>query len=102
MRVTGGVSGRIDRWMMRRLRAKGWIVFWLDKPARHCKAVCWLEQYEQEMAPRPHPATAGEMPTPTIQHWQSEGVKLTKRYVRHSGRGWEESDDIGGPWTPAQ
>jgi len=38
-----------ERLLVQLLRRRGWIVFWLDKPARHCsKDVCWLNLYESE------------------------------------------------------
>jgi hypothetical protein len=57
--------GRFERWlhnlsmfpqrlMMRYLRSRGWIVFWLDKPARHCGPNtpdgCWIKLYQEEIA----------------------------------------------------
>ena len=40
----------IERWMMRFLRRRGWVVFYLDEVARHCgeRQVCWVELYQQE------------------------------------------------------
>lgn len=39
----------IERLMMRYLRWRGWVVFWLDKEARHCNGgTCWLDLYEEE------------------------------------------------------
>lgn len=35
------------RWMARFLRRRGWVVFYLDDPCRHCTAVCWLDCYLQ-------------------------------------------------------
>ena len=46
----------IERLMMRYLRRRGWVVFWLDPECRHCYATnfgkgnpmdCWLELYNQ-------------------------------------------------------
>jgi len=39
----------IERWMMRFLKRRGWVVFYLDKPARICKApgFCWMVIYEE-------------------------------------------------------
>lgn len=38
----------IERLMMRFLRWRGWVVFWLDEPARHCSdGSCWLRLYEE-------------------------------------------------------
>lgn len=34
-----------DRLLVRYLRRRGWIVFWLDEEARVCRAVCWLRTY---------------------------------------------------------
>lgn len=45
---------KIDRLLMRYLRRRGWVVFWLDEPARRCSAqrecpgVCWMALYEDE------------------------------------------------------
>lgn len=36
-----------ERLLMRYLRRRGWVVFWLDEPAQHCSAVCWLHEYRQ-------------------------------------------------------
>ena len=39
----------IERWMMRFLRKRGWVVFYLDEPARKCRGdFCWLALYESE------------------------------------------------------
>lgn len=40
----------LDRLLMRYLRRRGWVVFWLDGPARHCgdRQNCWVELYEVE------------------------------------------------------
>jgi hypothetical protein len=36
----------IEQWMMKYLRRKGWIVFWLDEPAKKCgNDLCWLKLY---------------------------------------------------------
>lgn len=41
--------GKLDQLLMRYLRRRGWVVFWLDKQARHCGyAGCWLEMYESQ------------------------------------------------------
>ena len=38
------------RMMMRYLRRRGWVVFYLDEQARTCGAgTCWLEVYQAEM-----------------------------------------------------
>ena len=38
------------RIMMRYLRKRGWVVFYLPKEARKCdKDTCWLHLYESEM-----------------------------------------------------
>jgi hypothetical protein len=35
--------------MMRFLRKRGWVVFYLDEPARKCfSGHCWLKLYESE------------------------------------------------------
>lgn len=39
---------RFERFLVRFLRRRGWIVFWLDKPARKCRHECWLELYLAE------------------------------------------------------
>jgi hypothetical protein len=40
-----------QRIMMRYLRSRGWVVFWLDEQARFCKSSndCWLKLYQNEM-----------------------------------------------------
>jgi hypothetical protein len=39
----------LERWMMRFLRKRGWVVFYLDEPARKCfSGHCWLKLYESE------------------------------------------------------
>lgn len=38
----------IEQFMMRYLRKRGWIVFWLDECARECKDTCWLKLYMDE------------------------------------------------------
>ena len=37
------------RIMMRYLRKRGWVVFYLEENARACKGVCWLDLYKQKM-----------------------------------------------------
>lgn len=38
-----------EKWMMRYLRKRGWVVFYLDEFARKCqKGFCWLSLYETE------------------------------------------------------
>lgn len=50
---------RIEQWMMRYLRKRGWVVFWLDEEARTCPIAqvkhypnqtldCWLALYESD------------------------------------------------------
>ena len=34
-----------ERWMMRFLQKRGWVVFYLEEPARECRAVCWMKEY---------------------------------------------------------
>jgi len=37
-----------QRWMMKYLRKRGWVVFYLDDAARTCNnGVCWLNLYKQ-------------------------------------------------------
>lgn len=39
-----------NRWMAYWLRRRGWVCFYLDKPARHCgpgPGGCWLQLYEE-------------------------------------------------------
>jgi hypothetical protein len=37
-----------QRLMARFLRKRGWVVFYLDKQARHCSDdFCWLKLYEE-------------------------------------------------------
>lgn len=54
----------LDRWLARYLKRRGWVVFWLDEPARYCHVSdgvcsakpnfdpwtsgCWLALYESE------------------------------------------------------
>jgi hypothetical protein len=39
-----------ERIMVRYLRKKGWVVFWLDKESRVCnEGTCWLQLYEDAM-----------------------------------------------------
>ncbi len=37
------------RIMMRYLRKRGWVVFYLEEKARECKDLCWLKLYAQEI-----------------------------------------------------
>lgn len=47
--MNGKKSGKIEQWMMRHLRQRGWVVFWLDERARKCPGnFCWLKLYEAE------------------------------------------------------
>jgi len=34
--------------MMNYLKKRGWVVFYLEPEARHCKNMCWLKLWEQE------------------------------------------------------
>lgn len=37
-----------ERLMCNFLRKRGWVVFYLDKPIRHCiDGFCWLKLYEE-------------------------------------------------------
>lgn len=36
------------RLMMRFLRKRGWVVFYLEEEFRQCKDVCWLKLYLSE------------------------------------------------------
>ena len=45
--------GMIDRLLMRYLRWRGWVVFWLDEPARFCNGECWLRLYESGRKRKP-------------------------------------------------
>ena len=38
------------RIMMRYLRKRGWVVFYLEKDARKCNDMCWLDLHEGEMS----------------------------------------------------
>ncbi len=39
-----------QRMMMRYLRSRGWIVFWLDEVSRKCNGdICWLKLYQEEI-----------------------------------------------------
>lgn len=40
----------LERLLMRYMRWRGWVVFWLDEPARHCgdRQSCWIELYQYE------------------------------------------------------
>lgn len=43
--------GWLNKWMMRYLRNRGWVVFYLDENARACDqrhGVCWLQLHENE------------------------------------------------------
>ena len=35
--------------MMRYLRKRNWVVFYLEPEVRRCNDMCWLRLYEQEM-----------------------------------------------------
>ena len=35
--------------MMRYLRKRGWVVFYLDEEVRECKDMCWLKLYKEEL-----------------------------------------------------
>ena len=37
------------RIMMRFLRKRGWVVFYLEPEQRTCKGVCWLKLYNSEL-----------------------------------------------------
>jgi len=37
------------RVMMRYLRKRGWVVFYLESQYRDCKGVCWLKLYNSEL-----------------------------------------------------
>ena len=37
------------RIMMRYLRKRNWVVFYLEPKARKCNGICWLKLYEAEM-----------------------------------------------------
>lgn len=38
-----------DRILMKYLRKRGWVVFWLETKYRKCnKGSCWLKLYEEE------------------------------------------------------
>lgn len=37
----------LDWLLVKYLRRRGWVVFWLEPEARPCKSVCWLEEYER-------------------------------------------------------
>ena len=56
----------LEIWLARWLRRRGWVVFWLDEPARSCRLAldgvlgvrvpgphhgCWLALYEQQERP---------------------------------------------------
>lgn len=41
------VRRAIERLLMRFLRHRAWIVFWLDEEPRHCTGVRWLDLYQQ-------------------------------------------------------
>ena len=39
----------IQQLMMRFLRRRGWVVFYLDEQARSCKSgTCWLQLYQEQ------------------------------------------------------
>jgi len=43
------ISLRIQQWMMKFLRKRGWVVFYLEEEYRECKQVCWLKLYLSEI-----------------------------------------------------
>jgi hypothetical protein len=46
----------LDRLLMRYLRWRGWVVFWLDPESRRCNGdVCWMRLYESERIYKPEP-----------------------------------------------
>jgi hypothetical protein len=36
-----------ERIMMRFLRKRGWVVFYLAEQSRTCNGVCWMKEYNQ-------------------------------------------------------
>jgi len=44
----------LQRFMMRYLRNRGWIVFWLDPINQHCTGVCWLKEFINDENARKH------------------------------------------------
>ena len=40
---------KIQQWMMRYLRKRNWVVFFLEPEYRGCNATCWMKLYEAEM-----------------------------------------------------
>jgi hypothetical protein len=40
------LKGVHHRVMANFLRKRGWVVFYLDEPLRHCNGQCWLEAYK--------------------------------------------------------
>ena len=40
----------IEQTMMRYLRKRGWVVFYLEEEHRWCNDMCWLKLYESELA----------------------------------------------------
>lgn len=41
------------RIMMRYLRKRGWVVFYLEPEHRDCKDVCWLKLYKYDLSISP-------------------------------------------------
>ena len=37
------------RIMMRFLRKRGWVVFYLEPKTRACNGICWLKTYENQI-----------------------------------------------------
>ena len=40
----------LKRWMIKYLRARGFVVFYLAPEQRECRAVCWLKEYQRKSA----------------------------------------------------
>ena len=41
---------KMQRFMMRFLRKRGWVVFYLEKRARTCKGnTCWMQLYQEQL-----------------------------------------------------
>lgn len=43
------------RMMMRYLRKRGWVVFYLDERNRECKSMCWLQLYQDKLIRKDNP-----------------------------------------------
>jgi hypothetical protein len=65
-----------DRLLMRYLRRRGWIVFWLDEHVRCGSGICWLDIYRDERK--------GEVPPlfTVTRGWAARTAEYRKRLER--------------------